>query len=202
MRPAHRAAKPRLMAVDAVQLPAARQEVDGLRQLYGTGRSHVFSAAESDPVLIRREAPNYDVVHMAAHGVFEDRNPMNSYLVLAKAGKPEAGMLEAHDMMDLNLRADLVVLSGCETGRGKAGNGEGLIGMSWALFIAGSPSTVASQWKVESDSTTRLMLGFHRHLQSSSKARALQKAQLEVMKRPEYRHPFYWSGFVLMGEGF
>uniref|UniRef100_Q028B5 Tetratricopeptide TPR_2 repeat protein n=1 Tax=Solibacter usitatus (strain Ellin6076) TaxID=234267 RepID=Q028B5_SOLUE len=202
MRPAHRASQPRLMAVDAVQLPAARREVEGLRELYGAGRSHVFSAAESDQVLIRREAPNYDVVHVAAHGVFEDRNPMNSYLVLAKAGKPEAGVLEARDMMDLNLRAEMVVLSGCETGRGKAGNGEGLIRMSWALFIAGSPSTVASQWKVESDSTTRLMLGFHRNLQRSSKARALQQAQLEVMKRPEYRHPFYWSGFVLMGEGF
>ncbi len=202
MRPAHRPAQPRLMAVDAVQLPAARREVDGLRELYGAGRSQVFSAAESDQILIRREAPNYDVVHVAAHGVFEDRNPMNSYLVLAKAGKPEAGVLEAHDMMDLSLRADMVVLSGCETGRGKAGNGEGLIGMSWALFIAGSPSTVASQWKVESDSTTRLMLGFHRNLQHSSKARALQQAQMEVMKRPEYRHPFYWSGFVLMGEGF
>ncbi len=202
LHPTRRPAHPRLLAVDAAQLPEARREVGGLRQMYGAGRSQVFSGSEADQISIRREAPNYDVVHVAAHGVFEDRNPMNSYLVLAKAGKPEAGVLEARDMMDLNLRADMVVLSGCETGRGKAGNAEGLIGMSWALFIAGSPSTVASQWKVESDSTTRLMLGFHRNLQRSTKARALQQAALEVMKRPEYRHPFYWSGFVLMGEGY
>jgi CHAT domain-containing protein len=202
MRPQHKTAQPRLLAVDAAQLPGPKREVDGLRQMYGAARSQVISGADADQVMIRREAPKYDVVHLAAHGVFEDRNPMNSYLVLAKAGKPEAGVLEARDMMDLNLRAEMVVLSGCETGRGKAGNGEGLIGMSWALFVAGSPSTVASQWKVESDSTTRLMLGFHRNLQRSTKARALQQAALEVMKRPEYRHPFYWSGFVLMGEGF
>jgi CHAT domain-containing protein len=55
---------------------------------------------------------------------------------------------------------------------------------------------------VESDSTTQLMLGFHRHLKGSTKARALQQAALEVMKNPDYRHPFYWSGFVLMGQGF
>ena len=101
---------------------------------------------------IRKEAPNYDLVHLAAHGVFQDRNPMNSYLVLAKAGKPEAGALEAREMMELDLHADMVVLSGCETGRGGTEGGEGLIGMSWALFVAGSPTTVASQWKVESES--------------------------------------------------
>ena len=104
-------------------------------------------------------------------------------------------------MMDLDLRADMVILSGCETGRGDSGTGEGLLGMSWALFIAGSPTTVASKWKVESDSTSELMVDFHRNLHRVSKAKALQEAALTLMKKPEYRHPFYWSGFVLMGEG-
>jgi len=93
------------------------------------------------------------------------------------------------------------VLSGCETGRGAAG-GEGLLGMSWALFIAGSPATLASQWKVESDSTARLMVEFHRGTQHLTKAAALRAAALEVMKNPVWRHPFYWSGFVLIGDGF
>ena len=66
---------------------------------------------------------------------------MNSYLVLAKAGKPETGVFEAREMMDLNLHADMVVLSGCETGRGNTDGSEGLIGMAWALFVAGSPTT-------------------------------------------------------------
>jgi CHAT domain-containing protein len=194
-------AQPRLLAVEAVRLPSAEREVDGLRQVYGPEKITVFSAADADADSIKREARNYQVLHLAAHGVFENRNPMNSYLVLAKAGKPEAGVLEARTMMDLDLRADMVVLSGCETGRGDTGSGEGLIGMSWALFIAGSPTTVASQWKVESDSTSELMLDFHRNLHRVTKAKALQEAALEVMKKPEYRHPFYWSGFVLMGEG-
>ena len=205
MQKLHRDRKPdlpRLLAVDATQLPAARREVDGLRRLYGQARVQVFTAAEADQDRIRKEAPNYDLLHLTAHGVFQDRSPMNSYLVLAKAGKPEAGVLEAREMMDLNLHADMVVLSGCETGRGNTDGSEGMIGMAWALFVAGSPSTVASQWKVESESTTQLMLGFHRNLKRSTKAKALQLAALDVMKNPGYRHPFYWSGFVLMGQGF
>jgi CHAT domain-containing protein len=127
---------------------------------------------------------------------------MDSYLVLAKAGKPDAGVLQAREMMSLDLRADLVVLSGCETGRGVTGNGEGLIGMAWALFIAGSPSTVASQWKVDAESTSQFMAEFHKRVRRSEKAKALQAAALSVMHKPQFRHPFYWSGFVLMGEGF
>ncbi len=193
--------QPSLLAVEAARLPSAQREVAGLRAVYGADRIKIFNAADADADRIKREAPNYQVLHLAAHGVFENRNPMNSYLVLAKAGKPESGVLEARTMMDLDLRADMVVLSGCETGRGDGATGEGLIGMSWALFIAGSPTTVASQWKVESDSTSELMVDFHRNLHHSTKAKALQQAALAVMKNPEYRHPFYWSGFVLMGEG-
>jgi CHAT domain-containing protein len=110
----------------------------------------------------------------------------------------------------VDLHADMVVLAACETARGRVGAGEGMIGMSWAFFVAGSPTTVASQWKVESASTTELMLAFHRNLKSHldakgtqlSKARALQLASLKLLRSPEYRHPFYWAGFVLVGDGF
>src|SRR5581483_10284753 len=150
--------QPRLLALAAADLPSARREVNGLRRIYGQSRARIYPAAAADLNLLRREAPSYDVVHIAAHGVFEDKEPLDSYLKLAKAGKPEAGVLPAREMMDLDLRAGLVVLSGCETGRGELGSGEGLIGMAWALFIAGSPSTVARQWKVEAESTSEFML--------------------------------------------
>jgi CHAT domain-containing protein/Tfp pilus assembly protein PilF len=194
-------AQPRLLAVEAATVPGTQREINGLRRVYGPENVRVYLGAEADHENLKRDAPDFQILHLAAHGVFEDRHPMDSYLVLAKAGKPESGVLAARDMMDLNLRADMVVLSGCETGR-SPDNGEGLIGMSWALFIAGAPATVASQWKVESESTSAFMLEFHRNLRGSSKVKALQQAQMAVMTRPEYRHPFYWSGFVLMGEGF
>ena len=109
--------------------------------------------------------------------------------------------------MKLNLRADLVVLSACETARGRIGAGEGLIGLSWAMFVAGSPTTVVSQWKVASGATRQLMIEFHRRLKTGratpraggAKAEALRAAALRLMRSPEFRHPFYWASFVVIG---
>jgi CHAT domain-containing protein len=191
----------RLLAVNALGLAAAAREVEGMRQVYGTPKVVVLSGADANHDAVRREASKYDVLHLAAHGVFDNRSPLNSYVLLAKDGKPEAGVMEAREWMEISLHTSMVVLSGCETARGQAAGGEGLLGMSWALFVAGSPATVASQWKVESDSTARLMLAFHRNVQHSPKASALRAAQLELLKNPAWRHPFYWSGFVLIGDG-
>jgi CHAT domain-containing protein len=195
------AAAPSVLAVDAAVLPGVRREVDGLREVYGAANVRIFAGAQADTDSVTRDAPRYRILHLAAHGVFDDRHPMDSYLVLAKNGKPEAGALAASQMMGLNLSADMVVLSGCETGRGSFGTGEGLIGMSWALFIAGARATVASQWKVDAESTADFMLDFHRGMARLGKVKAIQQAALHVMQKPQFRHPFYWSGFVLMGEG-
>jgi CHAT domain-containing protein/tetratricopeptide (TPR) repeat protein len=194
-----------------VDLPNARHEVMALSRLYGAQHSAIYTGAAATEQAFKAEAEKYDVLHLATHGVFDNRNPMYSHLLLARPGTSgdDDGLLEAWEVVNLNLKADLVVLSACETARGKASGGEGLIGMSWAFFVAGSPSLVASQWKVDSASTTELMVNFHRGLRnqagllghSGSKARALQQAALQVMKSPEYRHPFYWAGFVLIGDG-
>lgn len=105
--------------------------------------------------------------------------------------------------MNMNLNASMVVLSACETARGKVGSGEGMIGFSWAFFVAGSPSVVVSQWKVNSESTTKLMQEFHQQWRKSedrlTKSEALRQAALSLMKDPRYRHPYYWGGFVIVG---
>ena len=107
--------------------------------------------------------------------------------------------------MQLDLNADLIVLSACETARGRISAGEGLVGLSWAFFVAGSPTTVTSQWKVESASTTEIMLGFYRQIQKDSKlvskTEALQQAALSLLKSDKYSHPFYWAGFIIIGDG-
>jgi CHAT domain-containing protein len=173
-------------------------EAAGLREIYGAARTTVYSGSEATAARLGSEAAGYQVLHLATHGVFQDRSPMLSYLLLA-----ETRALDAREMMDLPLRASVVVLAACETGRGEAVNGEGLLGMTWALLVAGSPATVASQWKVESRSTTDLMLAFHRRMKDgAAKAEALRQAELAVMRSGEYRHPFYWAGFELVGNGF
>jgi CHAT domain-containing protein len=131
---------------------------------------------------------------------------MYSHLALAQGDRNEDGLLEAWELMRMDLRADLVVLSACETARGRFGAGEGIIGLTWAMFVAGAPATVVSQWKVESASASELMLGFHRDLRAQSrkpmtKAEALRQSALKLMKNPATSHPFYWAAFVLMGDG-
>ena len=107
------------------------------------------------------------------------------------------------EIMQLDLNADLVVLSACEMANGRVGAGEGLIGMSWALFVAGSPSTVANLWKTDASASGSLMVDFHRELKSgATKSDALRQAMLATMKKPEFRHPFYWAGFELIGNPF
>lgn len=191
-------------------LPEAEREVKSLWRLYGPKRSAVYVGADARESTFKADASRYRVLHLATHGVFDDRHPMYSHLILAESGDGEDGLLEAWEVARLDLRADLAVLSACQTARGRAGSGEGLIGMTWALFVAGCPSTVASQWKVEATSTTEFTLALHRNLagergvtaapKTQAKAEALRRAALQLLGRDEYRHPFYWAGFALVGD--
>jgi CHAT domain-containing protein/Tfp pilus assembly protein PilF len=187
-------------------LPEAEKEVKALGQLYGGARSKVYIGAEAREDRLKAEAARARVLHFATHGILNDASPMYSHLALAQGDKNEDGLLEAWELMQMDLRADLVVLSACETARGRFGAGEGMIGLTWALFVAGVPSTVVSQWKVESASARELMLGFHRRLRAPSRksltmAEALRMEALKLMKDPSTSHPFYWAGFVLVGDG-
>jgi CHAT domain-containing protein len=129
---------------------------------------------------------------------------MYSQVLLAQGSESgEDGLLEAWEIMNLRLKADLVVLSACETALGKVRKGEGMIGLTWAFFVTGSSAEVVSQWKVASASTTNLMLTFHRNLKANlPKAEALRQAELKLSRNRLYHHPFYWAPFVLIGDGF
>jgi CHAT domain-containing protein/Tfp pilus assembly protein PilF len=187
-------------------LPEAEKEVQTLARLYGAANSHIVIGSEAREGVVKTEASKYAVLHFATHGLLDDRNPMFSFLTLAQtAGDPnEDGLLEAREIINMDLHAKLAVLSACQTARGWVGTGEGVIGMSWALFVAGVPTTVASQWKVDSASTTNLMIDFHRRLTTrpaNPKAEALRQASLGLLRNERYRHPFYWAGFVMIGDG-
>ncbi len=147
------------------------------------------------------------MLHFATHAFLDDHNPLYSSLILSHGrpgGSPnrEDGLLEAWEILQLHLDADLVVLSACQTARGHPRAGEGMIGLTWALAAAGSAATLASQWEVDSASTADLMVEFHRAwLAGASKAEALRRAALAVRRQERYRHPFYWAPFVIVGDG-
>ncbi len=190
-------------------LPEAGEEVKALGRLYGAARSKIYIGNQAREDLLKSEAGRASILHFTTHGTLNNVSPMYSHLTLAEGGANDDGLLEAWELMQLDLKAELAVLSACETARGRIGAGEGMIGFSWAMFIAGVPSIVVSQWKVESAGTRDLMVNFHRGLISPTasaklkrtKADALRQAALKLLRNPETSHPFYWAGFVLVGDG-
>ncbi|HEX8843660.1 MAG TPA: tetratricopeptide repeat protein [Pyrinomonadaceae bacterium] len=206
-------------------LPEAERQVKELGRLYGLKQSKVYTGGEASEGRVKSEAGKYRIVHLAAHAVLNDANPMYSQIILSQVergtGDEDDGLLEAWEITKLDLNADMVVLSACETGRGRVGAGEGVIGLSWALFVAGSPATVVSQWKVASAGTTELMIEFYRNLRAAdttaaraaagasvgakppsviTKSEALRRAALKLLRSEKYRDPFYWAGFVVVGD--
>jgi CHAT domain-containing protein len=192
-----------MMSGSLEPLPEAERMVKSLTQIYGPTASRIYIGAGASEDVLKTEAGKHRVLHLATHGVLNDVSPMYSHVVLSQGeGAQEDGLLEAWEMMNLDLHADLVVLSACETARGRLGAGEGVIGMTWALFVAGVPTSVVSQWKVESVSTTELMIEFHRGLKSGAgKSEAMRRAALKLIADRRYEHPFYWAGFIVVGDG-
>lgn len=186
-------------------LPEAATEVRNLARIFGPQRSKVFIGTQADESSFRVLAPAYQAIHFATHGVLDNRHPLYSYLLLAKTGEDDDGLLEAREIMNLNLGADLVVLSACETARGRIGAGEGVVGMSWAFFAAGCRTMVATQWEINSASAAELMVKFYQRLlpvtekEKTTKAHALRQAAIELMQDRRYRHPAYWAGFIMVG---
>jgi CHAT domain-containing protein len=189
---------------DSCPLPEAEKEATSIFKVFDPVNGKVFIGHEASEKTFKALAPTYSLIHLATHGVIDNRQPLYSHLLLTKTeGDPENdGLLEAREIMNMNLNADLAVLSACETANGKIAPGEGVIGMSWAFFISGARSILVSQWKVNSSSTSRLMTNFYPAYvagEPDAKARALRKATLELMKETSYHHPFYWASFVLVG---
>jgi CHAT domain-containing protein len=190
---------------DLCPLREAETEVAEVAATVPSQLKKVLVGREAEEKSFKALAPAYGTIHLATHGVLDNRDPLYSHLLLTKTdGDVENdGSLEAREIMNIHLNADLVVLSACETGNGRISPGEGVIGMSWAFLVAGTRSMVVSQWRVNSTSTSQLMKNFYQELAGQPKAvnksQALRQASLRLVKDPRYRHPFYWAGFVLVG---
>ena len=138
------------------------------------------------------------MIHLASHGEFDPVNPLASALKLASGPTTANGDLTAEDVFGLQLDAELVTLSACQTGLGSIQAGDEVIGMNRAFLYAGTPSLLSTLWRVSDVSTAVLIKHFYRNYDDASRAEALRQAQLHVMSY--YPHPSYWAGFTLTGD--
>jgi CHAT domain-containing protein len=184
-------------APGAPQLGSAVAEAERVAALYGTQPLVGVDASESR---FKAQAGSYNLLHVAVHSDYRLSNPLFSAIVL-QAGEGEDGRLEVHEVFDLDLpQADLVVLSACETHLAALSEGDELVGLERAFLRAGAPSLVTTLWPVDDAATAALMERFYVHLRGGeAKADALRLAQLET--RAEHPNPYYWAGFVLVGDG-
>jgi CHAT domain-containing protein/tetratricopeptide (TPR) repeat protein len=155
------------------------------------------------------EAPDlkeYRYLHFATHGLFNDVRPEMSGLILSlvdRDGRDRPGLLTAPDVFNLELAADLVVLSGCRTALGKEVRGEGLVGLTRAFMYAGVPRVVASLWPVDDLTTAELMKRFYEGMLGPKKLRpaaALRRAQAHMARDRRWSAPYNWAGFQLQGD--
>jgi len=184
------------------ELPFGVREIRAIRDLYPRARTTGLWGDQAREDRIKAlPLADYRVIHLVAHGFYDDRNWQRSALLLQpdESGR-EDGFLQANDIYGLKLRPELVVLSGCQTGTGYLQKGEGLTGLASAFFYAGAQSILMSLWNVNDKATSVFMASFYRHYASGmGKAESLRRAKLKMLDS-SYRHPFYWAPFVLQGK--
>ncbi len=185
-------------------LPGVRQEIQTVARLFNPHVTARIDQAATESRLAK-EAARADVLHLAAHGLIDTAFPLESGLVLypgAGTGPESDGFLQAWEIMQrFRLDASLVVLSACRTGIGRSVQGEGVVGLTWAFLFAGARSVLVSLWPVSDPATAYWMRTFYRALrQGGSKDVAIQIAMQRTRRHPEWSHPYYWSGFALIGD--
>lgn len=188
-------------------LPWTRQEAAAILALApAPGRSEILDRQASRAAVLGGALGDYRFLHFATHGSFAATDPGGGRLVLAQVdprGRPEAnGFLHLADIYQLDLRADLVVLSACQSAQGREVRGEGIMGMTRGFFYAGAERVLVSLWNVNDQVSVELMRRFYHGIlaEGLSPAAALRAAQDAIRRQPRWRAPYYWAGFTLQGE--
>jgi CHAT domain-containing protein/Flp pilus assembly protein TadD len=188
------------------RLPSTRIEAESVAGLAPAGQVWLGLGLEANrEAVLSGGLRDYRVLHFATHAVADTRNPELSGLFLSQvdaAGRPRDGFLGLSDIYDLDLGADLVVLSGCRTALGKEVRGEGVMGLTRGFLYAGVPRVMASLWRVQDRATSELMTRFYKAMWRDhlAPAAALREAQRSLRREPRYRDPYSWAGFVLQGD--
>jgi CHAT domain-containing protein len=184
------------------ELSAAAREANDVARTYT--RHRVLLADQATEEAVKAEIQTATILHLATHGVIDERSALNSRLVLAKptANAGGDGALRAYEIAQMRLpQTQLAVLSACQSGVERFYRGEGMIGLGRAFLAAGVPTVVASLWTVDSEVTATLMTDFHQQLKTHSASQALRRAQLALLHNAnaQLHQPYYWAAFSTFG---
>ncbi len=188
------------------RLPASKDESDSIIKIIGASETDVFSGFRANrEQLLNVKTEDYKILHFATHGLTNEQHPELSGIILSRFDEKGQKLDESfriHDIYGLNLNADLVVLSACETGIGKEVKGEGLMSLNNAFLQTGAKSVMASLWKVEDGATLELMKTFYGAMagENLTPSQALRAAQIKLRRNPQYQSPFYWAAFTVQGD--
>lgn len=187
------------------RLKYTREEAESILALVPPVTLSAFDFEATKDLLVEGALNNYRILHFATHGLANSHHPELSGIVLSlvdEKGKPRDGILRAHEIYRLDLNADLVMLSACQTALGAQVRGEGLVGMTHAFLRAGAARVAVSLWDVDDQATAELVRRLYHGLwvQGLSPSAALREAQLSIRSEPSWSAPYFWAGFVLQGE--
>jgi CHAT domain-containing protein/Tfp pilus assembly protein PilF len=189
------------------RLPFTRREAQTIAMLVPRAdRKEALDFAASRAAATSAELSQYRIIHFATHGLLNSTHPELSGLVFSlvdERGQLQDGFLRAHEIFNLRLPAELVVLSGCRTGLGKEIRGEGIASLTRSFMYAGSRRVMVSLWDVDDKATAELMARFYRLLlgpRRMSAAAALRAAQVSMARSKGWSSPYYWAAFILQGE--
>lgn len=181
-------------------IPGAQIEVKNLRKIF---KCRVFEDAKATKDNFKKYAGNYSILHLAMHTLIDDANPLYSKLVFYKDdSKGDGSLLNTYELFNMQLNAQLAVLSACNTGKGKLVNGEGILSLSRGFFYAGVPSVIMTLWAVEDRSGADLMTSFYKNLSDGkTKDAALRLAKLDYLKASDQMrsHPHFWAAYLSIG---
>ena len=186
------------------ELPATATEAMNLNNLFAKNgiASKSYTYSDANEINIKSdEIAKSQYLHFATHGIVDEVRPELSQIYLASNSATEDGNLYTGEIYNLQLSADLVTLSACQTGLGKIYKGEGIVGLSRALLYAGANNMLVSLWSVADQSTANLMVSFYeKALGKYSYSEGLQMAKKEMVKQKNYAAPYYWAPFILIGQ--
>ncbi len=186
-----------------IPLPGVQKEVDRISRIINTD---VFNGEEATEDNFRKNAEQYDILHLAMHAFINDSLPAFSSFAFTQFDTEDPtknGLLNTADIYNLKLNAKLTVLSACNTGTGQLKKGEGIMSLARGFLYAGCPTIIMSLWEVEDESGTEIMTSFYKNIKKGKpKDESLRLAKLEYLESVSSRkaHPHYWLGFVSIGD--